>query len=187
MTNLFSFPLSFLNSKAKLRQYKIIHWILLLPFPHCFLANHFTLTVFGACFVCENACEGGRELTINTMPSPDSHIWRQHMAQPTYHYEMPEQTGNTKWWQTRIGWLSRKATPKCRCLAHVTHIDTNTDTDRDICTRVLARLLPIKIICTFFLLFFKCRSAKDALRKSLCVLKVWCKFSPMLLLMLCTI
>lgn len=50
------------------------------------------------------------------MPSPDSHIWRQHMAQPTYHYEMPEQTGNTKWWQTRIGWLSRKATPKCRCL-----------------------------------------------------------------------
>lgn len=74
-------------------------------------------------------------------------------------------------------------------LAHVTHIDTDTDTDRDrdICTRVLARLLPIKIICTFFVLFFKCRSAKDALRKSLCVLKVWCKFSHVLLLMLCTI
>lgn len=56
---------------------------------------------------------------------------------------------------------------------HMLHTDNDTDTNIDtyICTCVLARLLPIKIICTIFLLFFKWRSAKDALHKSLCVWK----------------
>lgn len=44
-----SYAFSFINFKGKLRGYKILHSILV----RRFLAEHITLTAFGACFVCE--------------------------------------------------------------------------------------------------------------------------------------